>query len=109
MSGVVAAAVVIFIVLVCCNVCAFRQVVDDKRKAERGENRNRTPERDLLCKAWLGGIGGLLALYLWCHKVAEPKRDFMNEYIRSTILGLAVQMVIFALLLLIEALFSGLY
>ena len=83
------AAAAIFVFLICFNIRAFSNVLDDKRKAERRVSR--TPERDLLWDAWLGGIGGLLALHIFHHKTAEEKRDFMETYIGRTILGLLVQ------------------
>ena len=90
------AAIIVFVVLVCFNIRAFSNVVDDKRRAEWGVRR--TPERDLQWDAWLGGIGGLLALHIFHHKTTEEKRDFMEEYTRRTLLGLLVQAAPFAVI-----------
>ena len=90
------AAAAIFVFLICFNIRAFSNVLDDKRKAVKRDSR--TPERDLLWDAWLGGIGGLLALHIFHHKTAEEKRDFMEEYSRRTLRSLLVQAAIFAVI-----------
>ena len=82
---------IFIIILLWCNVWQFLCVKDDKRKAERHEYRTRTPELYLLCGAFVGGSGGLLALICCNHKTSETKRYFMWRYICCTLVGLIVQ------------------
>lgn len=94
----------ILLVLVICwiaywNVTAWQNVRDDKEKAEK--RIYRTPEKDLLKDAWLGGIGGYLALLYFHHKTRTAKEDFKNEYCRRTtccVIGHILVAVIVALL-----------
>lgn len=66
------------------NDIAWQKVRDDKKKAERGLYR--IPEEELLNDAWLGGIGGLLALFFCKHKTRTTKQKFMKEYRRRATL-----------------------
>ena len=72
---------------------------DDKEKAERHDYR--TPEQELLCDAWLGGIGGYLALLYFHHKTHRKKEDFKDKYWHRTeycVMGHILVAVIVALL-----------
>ena len=81
--------------LASCNYCAYVNVREDKRKAIMGKHR--TPENSLKSDAWLGGIGGLMALKKFNHKTR--KLDFMESYRRRTYIGLVVQALVIIVLL----------
>ena len=74
-------------------------VREDKAKAVDREWR--TPEDSLKRDAWLGGIGGLVALYICKHKTATKKLDFMQSYKRNTCIGLVVQAICIIVLLIV--------
>ena len=99
--AVIVIVILIFLLfLISCNYCAYVNVREDKRKAAMGMYRTRTPEDSLKRDAWLGGIGGLVALYIFDHKTAT-KLDFMESYRRNTCNGLVVQALIIIVLLIV--------
>ena len=59
----------------------------------------RTPENSLKGDAWLGGIGGLMALKKFNHKAR--KLDFMESYRIRTYIGLVVQALIIVVIVLL--------
>ena len=84
----VSAILVFLLFLAWCNYCAYVNVREDKRKAAMGMYR--TPENSLKGDAWLGGIGGLMALKKFNHKAR--KLDFMESYRKRTCIGLVVSL-----------------
>ena len=62
-------------VFVYLNCRAWQRIKTDEDIAERYGRaaRNRIPEEDLLDDAWLGGIGGVLAMCRYHHKTSNPE------------------------------------
>ena len=54
----------------------------------------RTSEDDLKFWAWLGGIGGLLAMCCYRHKISVRKDCFMKDYVRNTAMGVIIQLAV---------------
>lgn len=62
--------IVIYIILI--NIIAFLAMYIDKRKAKKGKRR--IPEKTLFVLVGLGGgIGGILAMYLFRHKTKKTR------------------------------------
>lgn len=62
--------IVIYIILI--NIIAFLAMYIDKRKAKKGKRR--IPEKTLFILVGLGGgIGGILAMYLFRHKTKKTR------------------------------------
>ena len=85
---------------VCVCVCVFvhtriifiYRFMVDKRRAERGECRNRVPEKELYFYGLIGGaIGGYIAMWMFDHKTAKPQ--FCIPYTVLFIANLAVVLV----------------
>ena len=62
--------IVIYLILI--NIIAFLAMYIDKRKAKKGKRR--IPEKTLFILVGLGGgIGGILAMYLFRHKTKQTR------------------------------------
>ena len=81
------------------NCVAWLSVRNDKRKARLGQYR--TSEDDLLFWAWLGGIGGLLAMCCCRHKISARKDSFMKDYVHNTTMGVIIQLAVVGIIFII--------
>ena len=96
-----ALALVLFLTIICViyfNCRAWRNIREDKKKAVK--KRFRESEDTLLVDAFLGGIGGLLAMERFRHKTAPDKSDFKSEYQYRCLCGTILQLIVIAVLIM---------
>ena len=65
---------------------------EDKRRSRATSNLYRISENELHSNAWLGGIGGFIALLYYQHKTSK-ETDFLKTYLYRGISGLIGQVV----------------
>ena len=93
----------LFLTIICViyfNCRAWRNIREDKKKATEKRFWERTPENTLLDDAFLGGIGGLLAMEWFHHKTAPDKSDFRRKYQYRCLCGSILQLIVIAVLIM---------
>ena len=96
-GAVYCASFLLIVLFFCSNCVAWLIVRNDKRKACLRQYR--TSEDDLLFWAWLGGIGGLLAMCCYRHKISARKDSFMKDYVHNTARGVIIQLAVVGIIL----------
>ena len=112
-----AISLVITISLLCSLLCFLKLLIDANRTAwsdlsrdkdiaeenskvkKKGEKRQRISENKLLCRAWFGGLGGLMAILWRWHKVR--KRMFLLCYCSRCLIGVCIVMITLIVYLLL--------